>query len=665
MGDGSCVSVSLLNSSLSSAPVNCTIPFTLTLAVHSLDYPIGVNQVTLSGVGLFEGYNPLFGSSNGDSNASISFYIDSDPFALRLGVPLNLVVTDRRANWAATPPLPLFSLLPYPLPYIASVSGCQPPPTPSPLATLACYPNLNVLTLTGIGFAPIASFNLIAGNSSGGFISQRQMSPPTWGLTIVNDSQMLLALNSTGWLYLAERDYDGRPLSLCMSWSSGHYIGPFNISFADIPAPQITNWDVTSATRVAINATARQFYYVDARPGVSTLRVYGQSLYNLSMSIGGVQVMPYFQQGTTNYNFVLPAVEPYTPQLYDAVFSTASGQVRLPSAVAFTANASISGFLPCWDDGLFTYSWRYAVWHCQTNDTLTVLGSRLRSAPSLPTIVIRDLFSGGTTRACADPVIVSDSVLTCTMPTPPDSWVGGVLQAVGSWPDGAGLSTSSTIYAWDSDSAPRILSVAGCGGQSSSLTSGLALSGCHQGDVLHLTGRGFAGGSWIPVSATRVTRSAETTSTNFLCVNLTVLSDSSLTCAIPYPDEWADMQEDQPYSLILYPEGAAFSFGGPTFKGGNSNSISLTFGDRPPPPPTSDTASDGTDRSALVAGLTVGLVVLAAAVVAVVVMRWRQSRREQGEGLGEAKWWDRLVDAGRLDGEPRRKIELMDRQEAQ
>ena len=647
-GNGTCVNSPMTNSSLLFMPLNCTIPFTLTINVDYIAYPIPPYQVNLNGP-LYVRYDVDFGATNGDSSSSISFLITADPFTLPMGVPLSFSLSDSRTTAFRTLNSPLFSLLPYPMPYITSVTGCQPAATPSSMFTTLCYAETDVLTLTGQGFEPIASFYLLA-SSDKGVISKTALSPPTWGATIVNDSLMLLALTDTSFLLLAEH-YDGRVISLALTWASGLTTGAFNVTFAAVPPPQATSWSVNLATIITNNATWGTYTYTDVRPGVSTIQVYGRWMSNLTMSVGGVQVRPYYIQGNSN-SFVAPLVEPYSSQPYNATFFNLQGQSVVSSLITFAYAASVASVVPCWDDGGFTYSWRYQILHCQTNDTLTILGSRFLVAPAPPVITFKDIVGGSYALPCGKPTIVSDGVMTCIIQKPPSNWLGTVLTWNANFPTGAGFPNGQIAYPFDSDTAPRILAMTGCGGQTSRLADGLSLSGCHQGELLSLTGRNFNKSAWTGVSATRATRDAQTVTNNFYCVNVTVMSDSLVTCALPNTDDWPTMQQYLQYSLILYPYGTSFSFGAPYDKGGNSNAVYLTFGDLPSTaPPSTDQGGGSVSNTALAAGLSVGLVLLVVVVVGGLVW-WGMYRKRGRDAGGEAKWWsmgDKGADSNRIE----------------
>ena len=170
--------------------------------------------------------------------------------------------------------------------------------------------------------------------------------------------------------------------------------------------------------------------------------------------------------------------------------------------------------------------------------------------------------------------------------------------------DGNSTNVYGAGYVFDEPQAPRIFSIEGCGGATSTIGDAVTLRGCKLGDIVTLYGREFYRPppfTWGGVSGTRVLDwSIDAT---FYCVNVTVLSNSSVTCALPTLNEWDDMQPLQVYPVIIYDP-----LGDPEARRTGSNAFKVSFGTDAAP----STADRGSSSSAaLIASLATVLSLVA------------------------------------------------------
>ena len=182
----------------------------------------------------------------------------------------------------------------------------------------------------------------------------------------------------------------------------------------------VTRFQVLGANRT-FTSNGSIITYTDCIPGDSQLNIEGRSLFDVSVTVGGIA-----------YNFG-PFTYAYTNQLqcnlddgdvltsdtfYDVVVATDEGQVTISQAVAFTSQPTLVRVLPCWDDGGFYPRFGSPVPRCMAGDTLTIIGRRLvRSELQLTSASFRTFYAPPTPYLnCSTPTITSDTVLMCVMP---------------------------------------------------------------------------------------------------------------------------------------------------------------------------------------------------------------------------------------------------------
>ena len=622
-GDGTCVTVG-------SYAVNCTMPFTLRVQTAELAYPIGAYVYLywyVHGILQFNlrvQYNPTLPAALNDTANSISFAISADPFAIPAGQLLNFTIRDWGLGGGETALAPLFSLVPPSFPTISAVSGCQAPASPSPLLTLNCYAEVDVLTLTGTGFTSLTTFSIV--RTVGGQSDSRGPFPRSqWGAAVLSDTQLTLNLTGINFVFLEEH-YAGQLIALSFSWPSGYQTDSFSLSMAALPAPVVISMSGNPFPVLIDNVTR----FLNVIPGQSVLSVYGRWLYNMTMTVGGASVLESDRSYalSTYASFVMPSPTPYVGGvLTDVTLSNYQGVVSYPGLVAFTPNPFITGMSKCWFDN--DYWWEPELAHCRAGDTLSISG-RLFSSRALANVSMT--YGGAAGLFCGNATVVSDTLLTCTVPPAQGRFdVGATIGYQANWADG-NSTKSWTQITYDFSYAPRILSVSGCG-MTSALSDGLALYGCELGQVITMSGTGLirSGSSlqWTGVSGMWVGYGVMTP--NFYCVEVAVdaVDNTSLTCLLPNATEWSSMQQLQPYAVLLSPAE------NPRAWLGSSNAFLVSFGTAPPSASGQDSGGDSGSGGALVAALASVFSVLAVAGLLVALWWVWRSRGKKGGGFSD------------------------------
>lgn len=145
--------------------------------------------------------------------------------------------------------------------------------------------------------------------------------------------------------------------------------------------------------------------------------------------------------------------------------------------------------------------------------------------------------------------------------------------------------------------------------QFSNVSTGLALRGCELNTTITLYGTGFyrpSNATWTGVS--RVRQSDYTIQRTFSCLNVTVLSNTTVTCALLTADEWSDMRLLTDYRMIICDPGNRCAVIDA------SNAFIVSFGTVAE---TSPPHSSNSSHVALVASLATVLSVLAVGSVAI------------------------------------------------
>ena len=568
-GDGTCFNTGLV-------ALNCTMPFTLTLSVVNFVYPpiIPIYSIILNlYVSATSSASLRFDPTTFNATStSLSFRINFSPFSFPSASFLNASLTDTRNGSIYTlsspKPYPAFTLLPYPAPYITSVSGCQ--PNADPLVTFNCRMDVDTLTLTGGGFAQLSSFWVwTASNVTGSRGSQ--VTPTTAGVS-VNDTVINLSLSDTFGYLIVAAHYRGLVVSVWLSWTAGGAVSDkFNITLLPPPLPIVTALSVTNEKAVVVGNLST---YPTCVPGIDTLMISGKWLYDVSVTVGGYPCTTNVYSSGVGYQCLLPIIEPFVSgAMYDVVVQNEQGVIVLPGVVGFTSLPSLAAVSVCWWSGLWAINGN-PLSRCVAGETLTVTGRRfMQQSTSLVNVTFTtqpSAITGGPpfTFTCLTPTILNDTTLTCVLPPVNRAGILGQALTVGTtWSDG--YSTNQlTRYIYDWPNAPRILCMQGCG-MSSNLSSGLGLQNCQQGEVITLQGTNLEiPGGWLAQSL------YITGFPVWYCAPLTVQSNRSITCQLATAAEYALPVYGAEFTLILRPiNSPGYGFG--------SNAFTIAFTSSP------------------------------------------------------------------------------------
>ena len=580
-GDGTCVNTGGL-------ALNCSFPFTLTLQVQYLTLPVPAYTIYIRASNVYVSYfDP---ANNNATSTSIEFTINSDPMSFAPTIN-SVSITDQRnsSNVVRWPATPAFAPAPYPLPVVASVTGCA--GNPAPLVTTGCYPDVDTLTLIGAGFLSMGYFSIVTNAyiPEGGQRSACCFTTASSGITVYNDTVMTLTLaDSFGFLFIAEH-FIGIPVSIWFRWNNGYSTDKFNITMALLPAPVILSYYAPGVAAVQVNNVTT---YPQCLPGVSQFSITGQWLYNGTLTIGPTQCNTALYGGSTGSRVTcnLPVIEPVVNgTMYNVVFSNPVGNVTLPNVIGFTLAPVLNGIVSCWSDGgRYTFNGNPLA-RCSAGQTLYIYGRGFVAGGYSLLNVTFDSPTQQTTVQCINPAVANDTSLYCTLPAVGNNtWlIGQSLSIQTLWSSGY-ASNRLGWYIYDYLNAPRIYSVIGCN-QTSTLASGLSLTNCAQGDRLTLTGINFnftTVSQWMIVSGTPYS----SWSGSWYCTYITLLSNTTLTCELPTAAEFPYIDWTVPYSVVLTPTTYSLGYGVSsnqffvTFATPAGSSSSSSSSAMPPPP---------------------------------------------------------------------------------
>ena len=127
----------------------------------------------------------------------------------------------------------------------------------------------------------------------------------------------------------------------------------------------------------------------------------------------------------------------------------------------------------------------------------------------------------------------------------------------------------------------------------------LFLTSCQPGDLLHLSG--YSLNVTVGGTAVRSISHPSTGYAQFPCSNVTVLSNTNVTCTLPTLQQFPQLQNLSQYNLTLY----RAQGGAPDF---SSNYFAVTFGDAPPSEVSEESSGSSHGRMVAVVVSVVGVV---------------------------------------------------------
>ena len=516
-----------------------------------------------------------------------------------------------------------------PPPIFASISGCQ----GSGTSTLLCVPDSDVVQLQGSGlsiFSRLQSWQFILGNSSAAY---------TTGMQVVSDSLLQLPLNTSFQYLLQPLHFTGVQMQLSFNFRSYSYVqrtylnyrvdSGLSLSFTLLPPIVLlevstTRFDSGACVRVA-NTSASTYQFDNCVPEQNQLFLRGYYLFDATAALtaAGKGVYPctsLFAQSSGNFVYLqLPLIPDDEPGLaWDVIISTASGNVTLPAAIRFTTLPTITSMVPC-----ILYSPDPSVQYytaCTPTSVLTIRGVNFPAGTASVQLTTNQISTAGRNVSLLQPTVVDAHTVTATIPvmdTADARAFYGTYSTVSVTFASIGQLLGPSAYIVNPPDAPVVTAVSGC-----EVSNGTrAMARCRAGDVLTITG------SNLNISL------AEPYFSNanrwYDCDPLPQTSSSEAQCRLPYVNPGdSDLQEGVAYPLQWY----ELRISGPTYSYAFASFISLSFTWDAPPSPAMSAASNVT---AIVAGVLVPVLVIAAVVVAWLMYRRAHGMKRTGSG-GEA-----------------------------
>ena len=520
---------------------------------------------------------------------------------------------------SSSPPFAGFSLAFDNPPVLTSISGCGGAGSTSTFAA-ECVPDVTTLTIRGSGLMWYSSgwgAQLNIGNSS--------VSASVPHFTLLDDSTAILSLYGVYHSVLTPQHYaTDTPLPLSLTsygLANGQYTtwyttNALSISFVALPPPSISSLSVGSC-----NQTGRNFQaYTGCLPGVSTLYMIGNYMYDLSVTLAGVPCLPTPLVGVSSavvFTSTLPILPNLDPTVsYDLVAANDGGKITYSGLVQFTSQPTLASIDDCINRGSFGLAYLWGS-YCPPATTITVRGSQFPLADS---ISLR--FSpGGSTIVRIPAMLVDSQTLAGTLPPLDPATAAlvygqrGLLSAVFNTAGGTISSNSISLGLYQWSNPPNVTAVTST---SCNSVAPLQLTNCLGGATITVTGTNLAYGA---IQSFMTMSPGVYYGTNYLQPDGTgydSISNTSIVFTLEYFDQVTNTEllTDVPYTLLLNNiDGYQLR------KLANAFNITLAY---PPQSATSTTMH----HNMLSTGATVGLTIAVVAVVlfvAVAIYRYRHS----------------------------------------
>ena len=422
------------------AVLNCTFPAPLVVSIGgfpatgtanftgSASYSLYVLLVAEDGAALSSTQLILSATANTTSTARGTIRLSTYAPSFFSGELLGARLYDSRTSNPSNVTWDLATLMPYPVPTLLSISGCQ----GEGLSTLLCVPDESVLVVQGSGLTTLnelSSFYLTIGTYS------TYMYSSSATFTLVNDTLTL----QLGLLYTYLKvNYSGPPVPLfirCQPASSSDHAGfttnALSISFGPLPPPVVR---IASGTAGCVVDRTNVTLYSGCLPITSTLTLTGHYLSSCTFALTATGKGTY--PATINYatgtqaSIYVPIVNSDSPgQPWDLVATNPSGSVTIPSAVQFTIVPTMAEVVDCIRTVIGPY-----LPNCRPGQTITITGSNFASDAQ---VLLTDDPSSSpapvTFRAsCPSVQFVDRNTVTCVLPTFDNATIAQLMYAAAS-----------------------------------------------------------------------------------------------------------------------------------------------------------------------------------------------------------------------------------------
>ena len=315
------------------------------------------------------------------------------------------------------------------------------------------------------------------------------------------------------------------------------------LSIVTVDAQPVVN-NITSTTGCQ---SVSAFVVNECYPGSGIIVFSGSGLlWPVSVTVGGLPCPAYsFAVAGGYFSCSLPAPPNYLPgQYFDVVLMQGRvnvTQLSFPAAVAFSARPSLSSVTSqyCPLDWTVSYSKTLL---CPPGAVLTVVGAFFNPDPQLSVLISLPPYTFVTSPpiACTNVTVLSSSTLTCVLPTISNASVQLAFQSYVNrlqvWENATSYSDVLSVSLYSGPHVPALSSVSGCQGSDPS-THGVF--GCVTGASITLIGSGF-NQTWFPRGAFGVSIYEMEAGQSYPCQNVRLVSDSLITCQLPYIARYAD-----------------------------------------------------------------------------------------------------------------------------
>ena len=490
---------------------------------------LGTSQLTISGVAFRTGQLASVGGQwcpimRAVTNSTIVCSLRNQQSPLLLEALLPVTIIDlSSAQLSNTLMAVQFAQL---VPAITAVSGCG-----GESGSSDCDPALDVLTISGSGFSAPLSLCFLDADYG------QLVTVPLTRAQLVNGT-LVQPLSSLPRFALGGMSaFNDAPFGV---WLVAGYVQSNVVSLAFRALP-LNVTSLTGCDESSGPLQTRNCFSTDS------LVLYGDNLYapvSIAIADGGSCEVSTAGYGSVQcrLQMVAGAYDVDTP--YDVVVNSgaAGRNVTLRAALTFTSAPTITALTStfCPPDPAVITSSSCSCYssiaspslptalRCAAGDVLTLLGARFVSSPSLT--VMLSMAGGGVNgrtvpALCGNVSVLSNSAMTCVLPSAADSWNPSPVVTVQLQANGSQSSNVVPAVLFRSSWQPAVEAVSGCAGQDGS-TAGRSAVGCLVGSTITVNGSSFLASMAVQLWDGELGEL-------YSCVGVSVLSPSQLTCQLP------------------------------------------------------------------------------------------------------------------------------------